>query len=74
MPDVVHKPKVKVQRCLLCTSSFANDIFELGLHIALLSDEDRATATGNMPVKFGHVVFEIRERTERRTDMLIGAK
>jgi len=75
MPDVVHKPKVKVQHCLPCTFSFADDIFGLpGLHIALLSDEDRGTATSNMQVKFGNVVFEIRERTDRRTDMLIGAK
>jgi len=30
--------------------------------------EDRATATGSMPPKLGHVVREIREHTDRQTD------
>ena len=41
------------------------------LHISLSSVEDRATTTGNMSgyfVKFGRVVVEICERTERQTD------
>ena len=29
--------------------------------------EDRATATGSMPPKLGHVVREIREHTDRQT-------
>jgi len=41
------------------------------LHITTLSEEDRATATGDMRqklVKFSHVVFEICEQTDRQTD------
>jgi len=40
-------------------------------HIALLSDEDRATAKSNAYGKcgeLGHVVFEICDRTDRQTD------
>ena len=40
---------------------------------APLSDEDRATATGNSThnsVNFGHVVLEISEQSDRQTDMV----
>ena len=39
-------------------------------HIALLSEEDRATATGNTYRRFrkyGHAVFEICEQTDKQT-------
>jgi len=42
--------------------------------IALSSEEDRATATvtcTEIYAKFGHVVSEIRQRTDRHTDTLI---
>jgi len=38
------------------------------------SEDDRATATGNMHkklVKFGHMVFELCERTDRCTNRQI---
>jgi len=43
--------------------------------MALSSEEDRATATGNVKrkfrIKFGRVVFATCQRTDGRTDMLI---
>jgi len=41
------------------------------VRIALSTEEDRTTATVNMYrhfMKFGHVAFEIGERTEKQTD------
>jgi len=38
------------------------------------SEEDRATTTGNMHktlAKFGYMVFELCEQTDRQTDILI---
>ena len=39
-------------------------------HIALPSEEERATAIGNMCRKFGHMVFKMCERTDREDTLI----
>jgi len=55
---------------VLVTSSIKPEV-----HISLSSEEDRSTATGSKRrkscIQFGHVIFEIRSRTDRQTDTLI---